>query len=305
MALDHEEEIASACFSADGHKVAIGGDDGRVIVWDAVSGSALTPPFGHGRRVNSICFSADGAKLVTAGNDGAAAIWDAATGRRLAPPLPHSGGVWFAEFNPAGDKVVTASLDYTAKLWTAAGDPIRTLQHRAPVEDAGFSPDGLRLATAAGDTARLWNATTGAQLTEPLQHADLVRSVRFSPDGRRVLTASMDGTAQLWDAETGLKLADPFQHGGEVTSVNFSGDGRRAITASSDKTAAIWDVPIAPNPIPEWLPDLAEAVGGRRLDPDRNLLPVTWAEYTGLKSRLAGLPPTDPLAAIARKLFDD
>jgi WD40 repeat protein len=76
------------------------------------------------------------------------------------------------------------------------------------VFSATFSPDSLRVVTASSDgTARLWNATTGAQLAVFSGHSDFVWSAVFSPDGRRVATASSDDTARLWDAATGAQLA--------------------------------------------------------------------------------------------------
>ena len=57
--------------------------------------------------------------------------------------------------------------------------------------------------TASEDnTARLWDATNGKALGEPMRHGDKVTSAQFSPDGQRVVTVSYDKTARLWDAAT-------------------------------------------------------------------------------------------------------
>ena len=73
---------------------------------------------------------------------------------------------------------------------------------------AAFSPDGSRIVTASRDnTARLWDAKTGAALATLSGHTDAVTSAAFSPDGSRVVTASEDKTARLWDAKTGAALA--------------------------------------------------------------------------------------------------
>ena len=52
---------------------------------------------------------------------------------------------------------------------------------------------GRRIVTASEDkTARVWDATTGKALSEPMKHDDAVRSAQFSPDGKTALSASAD-----------------------------------------------------------------------------------------------------------------
>ena len=70
-----------------------------------------------------------------------------------------------------------------------------------------YGTNGQQVVTALGDgTARLWDATTGKLLGEPMRHKSLVWSAQFSPDGQPVVTASSDQTARLWDATTGKPL---------------------------------------------------------------------------------------------------
>jgi len=114
--------------------------------------------------------------------------------------------------------------------------------HLDGVWSAAFSPDGTRIVTASYDhTARIWNASTGAQLTVLSGHTDWVMSAAFSPGGTRVVTASRDGTARIWDATSGKQLTVLQGHTGGVVSAAFNFDGTRIVTASYDKTARIWD----------------------------------------------------------------
>jgi len=96
--------------------------------------------------------------------------------------------------------------------------------------------------TASDDnTARLWDAKTGASLAVLKGHTGSVYSAAFSPDGARVVTASSDNTARLWDAKSGASLAVLEGHTGLVYSAAFSPDGARVVTASDDNTARLWD----------------------------------------------------------------
>jgi WD40 repeat protein len=114
--------------------------------------------------------------------------------------------------------------------------------HGSFVVSANYSPDGKRIVTASQDeTARIWDALTGAQLALLAGHSDIVATAAYSPDGTRIVTASEDKTARVWEAHDGTQLAVLFGHGGPVHSAAYSPDGGRIVTASADKTARIWD----------------------------------------------------------------
>jgi tetratricopeptide (TPR) repeat protein len=74
------------------------------------------------------------------------------------------------------------------------------------VHSASFSPDGTRIVTTSWDeTARVWEARTGAELLTLKGHTGFVYSASFSPDGTRIVTASFDLTARVWDARSLLR----------------------------------------------------------------------------------------------------
>jgi WD40 repeat protein len=104
-------------------------------------------------------------------------------------------------------------------VWDAS-----TGQQLWPLEgsvDIAYSPDGRWLATAAGDTAKLWDAATGAEVATLRGHDLGVWSVAFSADSRWLATGSADGTARVWDLATGETLYVLPGGGGEVTSAAF------------------------------------------------------------------------------------
>ena len=50
---------------------------------------------------------------------------------------------------------------------------------------------------------RVWEASSGRPVGEPLRHDDWVSAASFSPDGRWVVTASADETARVWEVASG------------------------------------------------------------------------------------------------------
>ena len=114
--------------------------------------------------------------------------------------------------------------------------------HRSSVMTAVLSPDGLYVVTAGQDnSARIWDAATGHQVTWLVAHQGPVRAAAWSPDGTRVVTASDDGTARVWNAATGRQVTLPLTHRGPVQAVAWSPDGTRVVTASKDGTARVWN----------------------------------------------------------------
>jgi len=90
------------------------------------------------------------------------------------------------------------------------------MKHRSPSPVAGplFSVDGQRILTwgSEDNTARLWSASDGKPVGEPMKHASLVFGGRFSPDSRRILTWGDDRTARLWSASDGKAMGEPMKH---------------------------------------------------------------------------------------------
>jgi WD40 repeat protein/serine/threonine protein kinase/class 3 adenylate cyclase len=179
--------------------------------------------------------------------------------------------------NPTNDAASTRLATLLGERYWAV--PASTMKHAGAVFTAQFSPDGLRVATASKDhTARIWDATCGEPLTEPLLHGGEVNSVQFSTDGKRVVTASADGTARVWDASSGKPLTEPLRHGSNVCSARFSPDGTRIVTASWDHSARVWDASSGQPATPALAHD--DQVFSARFSPDGLRVVTASADHT-------------------------
>src|SRR5262249_53724226 len=146
------------------------------------------------------------------------------------------------------------SADRTARVWDLenTGAAIRPLERSGEAPMARFSPDGRRIAAAAGSDVSLWDAATG-RLVRRLSAGDKsrVHSVAFSPTDHRLLAVGYGGAADashvsLWDLDAPAELARvpgaadlPGVAGdsvaGAVGALAFSPDGKYVVAGFGAK----------------------------------------------------------------------
>ncbi|MDE0396348.1 MAG: sigma-70 family RNA polymerase sigma factor [Candidatus Poribacteria bacterium] len=68
--------VAVLAFSPDGTVLVSGTHNGKIILWDLLSGNKITTLDGHTQPVETLVFSPDGKTLVSTGQDGAVFVWD-------------------------------------------------------------------------------------------------------------------------------------------------------------------------------------------------------------------------------------
>jgi WD40 repeat protein len=76
--------VSALASSPDNRQVAAGSDDGRLMVWDLISGKRVMGPFAaHSAAVNHVEYSSDGKTLLTTPHAGGLRLWNAANGRSM------------------------------------------------------------------------------------------------------------------------------------------------------------------------------------------------------------------------------
>src|SRR5581483_3859999 len=137
----HSGAITGVAWSPDGKRLAAGGYDATVRIWDGRSGNVLLVYSKHTNAVLDIAWSPDGTRIASVSQDGTAQVWLASSGKRL-----------FLYRNPAG-----------------------------AISSVTWSPDGTRIAfgTVSG-TVQVWNVVTGKHLLSFPGHATGVRSLAWS-----------------------------------------------------------------------------------------------------------------------------
>ncbi len=131
------------CYSLDGTRIALCGDDHLLMVKDVASGKLIVSTRCPS-ETSVLCFSPGGKRIVTSDWKNVVTLWDTATGSMLRDLRGHSRPVEFASYSPNGKWLLTSSDDGTAKLWDVTED--LTVPSVPKYSDfLQFSSDGSRL----------------------------------------------------------------------------------------------------------------------------------------------------------------
>ncbi|EYF03310.1 protein kinase domain-containing protein [Chondromyces apiculatus] len=220
-------------------RVAAGGEDGRLWVWEPGTGEVRTF-VDHEAPVHRVRFSPDGRTLASADAMGVVRLRDLESGAtRVA--RGHEGAVNRLAWSHEGRWLASAGEDHTARLWDVETDQRRVLHGARDVLIAlAFAPDGRSLATAGGDgVVRIYRVNAGS--SEVIgQHEGAAFTLAVAPGGSRVATGGADGKVRVWPLGGGAPRV--FEgHRDEVRRVVFSPDGKRLASSGDGGEVRVWD----------------------------------------------------------------
>lgn len=160
----------------------------------------------------------------------------------LAAEDPRRAQAFFAEsLNLDPDHLATRFQLSAALASLEAVTPLEPLRHERPLDDAVFSPDGLWVASAAGERLTLWHAATGIRAWSR-SHPGLLKIV-FSTDGRDLLAVSRDGSIDRYGDWRSHPLRRSGQHlDTAVDQLHSSHDGRRLMTVGPRGQLRMWEI---------------------------------------------------------------
>jgi WD40 repeat protein len=157
--------IHCVCFSPDGRRLASGGQDGHIIMWDAASGKEemsmahgvidnTEMPLTKHLLVHCVCFSPNGRQVASGGGDCFVKIWGVDSGEELIR-MEHGGNVESVCFSPDGRQLVSGGKGACClKLWDVASGEVKGGigevkggPNGETVMSVCYSPDGTLLAS--------------------------------------------------------------------------------------------------------------------------------------------------------------
>jgi WD40 repeat protein len=239
---EHPLGVLSLDWSPGGQRLAAGGQDGRVTLWDR-----------SGRTVESIelpgwvvcvAWSPDGGLLAAAGGREVAVI--RVDGTVVAHYGGHPSTVTSIGWEPDGGRIAAAS--YGGIRWYHPGSstdaPVGEYSWKGSILALAVSPDGRWLASGNQDsTSKVWEIPTGEDL-EMTGYPAKVESLAWDQRGHHLAVASNE-VVMVWrcggGGPEGTRPQVLESHTDRITDLAFQEHGPLLATVSRDGVATVWN----------------------------------------------------------------
>lgn len=216
-----EDSILGLAVSADGKKLAAGGCDRMVRVWDIETGKLEHSIENHADWILGVAFTPDGKGLVTASRDKTAKVWDLAAKESLVTFPDHQNPVYNVTTTPDGQFGISAGDDNSIRVWPTVDTSDKKGKKAAGGKSmSGHSKAVFRLAIhadkkspllasgSADMSVRLWEPVSGKSLKTLTGFTDWVYAVAISPDGQLVAGGAANGEVRIWKTTDGSPIAN-------------------------------------------------------------------------------------------------
>lgn len=230
----HSALVVGSAITADGGRVATGGDDGIIRIWNLADlGNQTKPPLqlkGHSGIIEQMGFAPGHPNiLVSAGDDGRIMAWDIDRGCRTQQSKLQKARIYGIAVGPEG-LLASAGADGYVRLFRlletnmTCPKPKTDSSTHTEVPEFDVIEEGL---------------LSG--------HGGLILAVAFDREGTHVASAGQDGSIRIWMPNTGsfslAQLDLGPQPAGSVTAVAVSPDAK-SVAAGDDKGYIyLWKIP--------------------------------------------------------------
>ncbi|KAL6176192.1 hypothetical protein ACLB2K_052827 [Fragaria x ananassa] len=241
--------VSSASFRSDGRLIAAADLSGLVQVFDVKTRTPLRRLRSHTRPVRFVKFPLhDKLHLVSGGDDAVVKYWDVAGETTVCDFLGHKDYVRCGDWSPNDSNMfVTGSYDHTVKLWDVrdkdSSSSVTEVNHGKPVEDVMFLPSGGLIATAGGDSVKIWDLIGGGKLVYSMEsHNKTVTSICVGKVGKlsgeeaqqyRILSVALDGYLKVFNYAK-MRVTHSMRFPAPLMSVGFSPDCMTRVIGTSN-----------------------------------------------------------------------
>jgi WD40 repeat protein len=242
----HRGPVTALAVSGSGSRLASGGLDGRILLWQESDGALTGIMAGHPGGVLTLAWLPDDGPLASAGMDGRIRVWDWQGERELAgweagPGLTRALAWAGGRLLSAGDDKLVRAWD-----WEAARETARWEGHLDRVLCLAAGSSGRTLSGSDDHRLRVWEPAASGRSAVLRGHMQAVRSAALAEDRDLAVSGGEDGAVRLWSLAAGREARSFAGHRGRVAAVALWPGATAAApdwiaSAGIDSTLRVWE----------------------------------------------------------------
>lgn len=241
--------------STDGHHLAAGDHEGRLLLWE-LPGGRLQQVLdgGEAKAICALAFSANGAGLAGATEMGQIYLWPLHGAYQADLLAGHGAAVRALAFSMDGRYLASGDDLGIIRLWDLPSGTCEAVLtgHEGAVQSLGFNPAGTHL-LSSGDDQQAWtfDLATGHRVhsfqgrATTQVHTIAIIPPPAEPDlaPQPFVAGYEEPSLTLWDMTTGRPRWIVTLDGPSIMAMALSPDGRYLACSQADRTVGVWDIP--------------------------------------------------------------
>jgi WD40 repeat protein len=208
-----EKSYPDFALSPDGKTLAVGGDAGKLVLWDAEKPRVIKNLPGHAKDVSEVQFTSDGKRLISGSSSEGLVVRTLEAPDQIESQIPPNTGfvvspdgtllgLWGDAAGSTGAILVRELGKNADKFAITTGFMVR---------GAAFSPDGKLVAVMGGKATeaylRLYAVPSGEEVRKTLPGHGFLRAIAFSPDGTHLFALETNPiVVHVWETATGKSV---------------------------------------------------------------------------------------------------
>lgn len=202
--------MSAICYSPSGQHIATGGDDGKVKLWNTLTGFCFVTFSEHTGGITGVTFSSHGHSVYSSSLDGTVRAFDLIRYRNFRTFTSPKPVQFSCVALDKSDEIVCAGAHDTFDIYVWSVQTGRLLEvlagHEGPVSGLVYAFQHTILASCSWDkTVRLWDVFETTAPKETLNHQSDVLALAFRPDDAELCASTLDGQLVFWNVQEGVQ----------------------------------------------------------------------------------------------------